>query len=433
MENIRGQLSDVKEALKKLGPKDSEVTPVPPQPRKKIEALEKKHKFALPPALKAYYLETNGHFIFWSLPAGGVAGASSVLSINSFFTNRTTAFRDGKVEDHAPYYSKDLDEGQRKFLDEEFFVFERAFADTFVLVSRKESGDDAALYLLEHPFTLTRLGLGFEEYLTALFENRALLNWQQQFKQGGKDAALAARLKADLKAIQSQAKAPKAGAAPYRERLDELLNRLRSNPKLDAIQFDNRAAPPPFNVFRKIEQTFKSELPAEFVRFYTEINGFTLYWQTKPDVTPAASGVIDLPPLEHSFGGYSYTLAVDWDDYVTYGLLWDDERRESFPDEFRALQNKRVFDNHIGRNRILMEPRGGEVKFFYYIDGGVEAMNVGFDELIDTLFDTAGAEAYPELLRPAGKMSKADERRARAFLDELTEKIKIVNPAFARR
>lgn len=432
MIKIKTQLKDFKAELKRLGVEVEKLTPAAAQPRKKIEALEKKHKFKLPAPLRDYYLKAGGHFIAWSVPGAGIAGSSSVVEVNTFFANRTIAFRDGQAAEDSPYYSKYLDEGQSRTLDEEYFLFERVYVDTFVLVSRAESGeDDAALYLLEHPFKLTRLDLTFEGYLEKLFEHRALLNWQQQYKQGGGDAALLARFGEDEKALLSGAPhgGGKGAAGAYRARLDGLLSRLRSNELLGKVEFEERGSPPPFNVFRKIEQTFGSALPEAFVNFYREVNGFKLVWHTAPGATPAAFGVIDIPPLEEAFGGKYYRRAADWDDYVNHGVLWDDELREAFPDDFRAVQNKRVFDRHLSRNQILLEPQGGGVKLFYYVDRGVIALDVGFEELLDTMFETAGVEYYPSLLIPRDRVA---ESRDRALLDELTEKVKIVNPAFAR-
>jgi len=430
---IKTQLKEFKAELGRLGVEVEKLTPAAAQPRKKIEALEKKHKFKLPAPLKDFYLKSGGHFIAWSVPGADIAGSSSVVEVNTFFTNRTIAFRDGQAAEGSPYYSKYLDEEQGRTLDEDYFLFERVYVDTFVLVSRKESGaDDAALYLLEHPFKLTRLDLTFEGYLEKLFEHRALLNWQQQYKQGGGDAALLAKFNEDEKALLSGPPpvGRKGAAGSYRARLDELVARLRSNKQLGTVEFEERGSPPPVNVFRKIEQTFKSELPEAFVNFYREVNGFKLVWHTAPGATPAAFGVIDIPPLEEAFGGRFYKRAADWDDYVTYGVLWDDELREAFQDDFRAVQNKRLFDRHLSRNQILLEPQGGGVKIFYYVDRGVIPLEVGFGELLDMMFDTAGVEYYPALLIPR---DKAAESRDRALLDELTEKAKIVNPAFARR
>lgn len=427
---IKTQLNDLQGEMKRLGAEDVNVTPVPAQPREKIEALEKEYKFTLPGPLKDYYLEINGHSISWSLPGSDIAGSSSVMVLDSFFTNRTIALRDGEFSAGTPYYSMYLDEDQQRALDEEYFLFERVFIDSFVLVSRNESGEDAALYLLEHPFILTRLELTFEEYITKLFENRALLNWQQQYKRGGGDEALVSKFNADLKALLPRdAAGPQArgaAGAPYRERLTELVDRLRSNRNLSEVLFERRAEPPPLNVIRKIEKTFGSELPAEMVRFYREVNGFKLAWDTAPGAAVSTLGMLDLPPLEEAFGGPLYKLSADWNDYVTYEELWNTELRESYPEDFHALHNKRIFDRHLVRNQILMEPSGGGVKFFYYIDRGVTELQVEFEELLETLFDTAGVEYYPDLLRPPGE---ADDD----FLDELVESVKIVNPNFSRR
>lgn len=428
MAKIEALLKSFKDEMKELGLEGVHATPVPPRPRKRIEGLEKKYKFALPAPLKEYYLQTNGHFISWSLPQSDIAGTSSAFDVESFFANRTTAFREGRLQDGVPYYSAYLDEEQKRVLEEEYFVFERAYVDSFVLVSKKESGEDAALYLLEYPFALTKLDLGFEAYLSELFRNKALLNWQQKHKQRDKDRALIAKVDADAKALLSHGKAkPRArkGRAPaYRRRLDELLKRLESNEKIAPVQFRGYS-PPPVNVFRKIEKTFGSELPEEVVRFYSEVNGFTLIWRTKPEATPQASGYIDIPPLERAFGGDHYAATVDWDDYVTYGVLWDDELREAFTDDFRGVQNKRIFDRHLARTQVLMEPADGEVNFFYYIDRGVIELGVGFAELSDTLFGTAGVEYYPELLR---KPRGGGDRK---FIEGLLEKVKVVNPDFS--
>ena len=433
MAAIKAQFKELKAALKKLGAKDAGVTPVPPLPLKKMEALEKKHKFALPAPLRDYYLKTNGHFISWSLP-GGEAGSSSVFDANTLFTNRTSAFYEGDYRQDVPYYSKRLGDDQKRLLEEDYLLFERAFIDTFVLVSKQESAEDAALYLLEYPFELTRLDLGFEQYLEELFKHQARVGWQQQFKQGGgpPDAKKSSAKKSSVKksaakkssAKKSSAKkaAPgAAGAGSYRRRLDDLVKRLKASDKIVEVQLQTYPAPQAA-VFRKIEATFDSEFPEDMAKFYGELNGLKLVWRSRPEVAPSAHGVIDIPPLEKAFGGHYYALAADWDDYVTHGALWDEELKEAFPDEFRAVNNKRVFDRHLVRNQVLLELSGGSVKFFYYVDRGVIELKADFEKLVGTLFETGGVEYYPELLR-----GRADKQ----FAAELAEKVRLFNPDFS--
>lgn len=424
----KAQYKELKAALKKLGAKDADVTPVPPLPRKKIEALEKKHKFALPAPLRDYYLKANGHFVSWSLP-GGEAGSSSVFDANTLFTNRTSAFYEGDYRQDVPYYSKRLGDDQKRLLEEDYLLFERAFIDTFVLVSKQESADDAALYLLEYPFELTRLDLTFEQYLEELFKHQARVGWQQQFKQGGGGGRPPAKKSAAKKSAAKKSAAKKAapgaaGVGSYRRRLDDLVKRLKASDKIVEVQLQTYPAPPAA-VFRKIEATFDGEFPEDMANFYGELNGLKLVWRSRPEVTPAALGVIDIPPLEKAFGGHYYALAADWDDYVTYGALWDEELKEAFPDEFRAVNNKRVFDRHLVRNQVLLELSGGSVKFFYYVDRGVIELKADCEKLLGTLFETGGVEYYPELLR--GRGARADKQ----FAAELAEKVRLFNPDFS--
>ena len=432
MPAIKAQYKELEAGLRQLGAKDADVTPVPPLPRKKIEALEKKHKFALPAPLRDYYLKANGHFISWSLP-GGEAGSSSVFDVNTLFTNRTSAFYEGDYRQDVPYYSKQLGDDQIRLLEEDYLLFERAFVDTFVLVSKKESAEDAALYLLEYPYELTRLDLTLEQYLEELFRHQARVGWQQQFKRGGggrppekKSSAKksAAKKSAAKKSAAKKSAQGAGGVGPYRRRLDDLVKRLKASDKIVEVQLQTYPAPPAA-VFRKIEATFGGEFPADMAKFYGELNGLKLVWRSRPEVAPSAHGVIDIPPLEKAFGGNYYALAADWDDYVTYGALWDDELKEAFADEFRAVQNKRVFDRHLVTNQVLLELSGGSVKFFYYIDRGVIGLKSDFEKLISTLFETGGVEYYPELLR--GRGARADKK----FAAELAEKVRLFNPDFS--
>lgn len=422
MAAIKARFKELKAELKKLGAADARATPVAPLPRKTIEALEKKHKFALPAPLKDFYLKANGHVISWSLPDGS-AGSSAAFDVNTLFANRTSAFYEGKFRQDVPYYSKYLSDEQKRLLEEGYLLFERAFVDTFVLVSKEESAEDAALYLLEYPFELTRLDLGFEQYLEELFGHQARVGWQQQFKRGGGGRG-PAKKSAAKKSAAKKAGTGAAGAGPYRRRLDDLVKRLKASDKIGAVQLDTYPAPPAA-VFRKIEATFDSEFPEEMAKFYGELNGLKLVWRARPEAGVSAHGVIDIPPLERAFGGHYYAFAADWDDYVTYGALWDEELREAFAEEFLAVKNKRVFDRHLVTNQVLMELSGGGVKFFSYVDRGVTELKADFEKLLSTLFETGGVEYYPELLR--GRAARADKK----FASEAAEKVRLFNPDFS--
>jgi hypothetical protein len=358
----------------------------------------------LPDGLRAYYSEVNGQHISWTLPETDVMGWSTVSDLASFLSGRVTGYVDGASRTDAPFYSKTLDPARQRALDEHF-VFERVYADSFVLVPRASMADAPSLVLLEYPDRLTPLDLSFDAYLDALFENRAQLDWQQRYRTA--DAVVASPTLA-------------ARTSPYRERLDDLVARIKANKRLELVRLD-RYPLPPSNAFRKIAATFRSELPRAFVDFYSTVNGFRLLWRTRPGVTPQASGVLDFPPLERAFGGEHPRLTVDWDDFVTRGALWTDELAALRPDDHRALHDKRPLDRHTGRTQILMQVANGRIALFSYVDGGTSPLPASFEQALDMAFRTAGVEYYPELLG-----QPTDPLRA-----ELVEKIRLVDPDFA--
>ncbi len=210
----------------------------------------------------------------------------------------------------------------------------------------------------------------------------------------------------------------------YRTRLQELVSRIQSNSRLSLLQFDEYPSPPS-GVFAKIARTFNCPLPADMVDFYSQVNGFKLIWRTQPEVVPTALGVIDILPVEQTFGGEHGRLTDVWDDRVTYGNLWTDELREAAPSDFEAVRNKRVFDRHLGRNQVLMELVDGTVRFFYYVDAAVMPLAIEFERLVDTVFATAGVEYYPEVLRTQAEESDAE------FFRELQAKVRLVNGDFS--
>jgi hypothetical protein len=89
------------------------------------------------------------------------------------------------------------------------------------------------------------------------------------------------------------------------------------------------------------------------------------------------------------------------------------------------LKNKRTFDRHLTRNQVLMELVDRTINFFYYIDGGIAKLDIEFRSLVDTIFNTAGIEYYPELLY--NQKRHIDGK----FINALLEKIKSVNPDFS--
>jgi hypothetical protein len=421
---IAKQLKALKAQLGSMGIKGPHVTAFPALPAQKIEALEKKHDARLPDELKSYYGQVNGHVIDWYAPGTGAVGYSQVTELQTFLAGRTFAYRNGERQDDA-CYSKHLDVDQRRTL-EQYWVFERTYADSFVLIPKEAGSGNVPLFLLEYPFLLTELDLTLSEYIDRLFAHKALLNWQQQYKKKDKDAELMESAERILALTQGPARgAPKApaGAAEYRERVDDLVKRVRANRRL--IVVDAGAYPPrlpPLNAFKKIEKTFGSRLPEAMERFYSQVNGLKLAWRTKPDVRPAASGSIDIPPLEVAFGGQHYLFTADWDDYVTYKTLWDDELAASGPERFSALKNKRVFDRHLGRNQVLMEVTERGVELFHYVDGGVSKLDATFEEVLELVLESGGVEHYPELFHT---ISPDD-----AFVRGLEESARLVNPGF---
>ena len=423
MINIKSQLKAMKVDLNRMHIKNSQATSYEALSIDMIRALEKKHKCLLPDEIRDYYLEVNGQYIFWSTPDGIVAH-SVVLDVKAFLTGRISAYYDGIIRVDAPFYSKYLDVNQKRLLDG-YWVFERMYADNFVLIPKEAHSSDVSLFLLEYPFKLTRLDLSFSAYLEQLFANKALLNWQQQYKEKDKNDDLSANFErsVELTATLATKAQPPAKRSPfaYQERLNDLIKRVKSNPKLNLLQVD-RYPPPPVNAFQKIEKTFQRKLPNAMVDFYSQVNGFKLIWHTKPGVLPATFGKIDIMPLELAFGGEHYMLAIDWDEFATYKTLWDDTLKEAVPDDFLALKNKRVFDRHLGRNQVLIEITDEGVDFFYYVDGGVSKLKVKFDELMDMVFNTGGTEYYPELLG-SGALDIQ-------FLREMEEKVRIINPKF---
>ena len=412
----------LKRELNKMGVRDAKITPFPALAPATLDALERKHELRLPQELRAYYSAVNGQHISWSLPGTSVMGWSIVSDLVSFLSGRVTGYVDGANRTDAPFYSKYLDVESKRSLDDHF-VFERTYADTFILIPRKTTDEPLSLFLFEYPHRLTRLNLSFSEYIDHLFSNRALLNWQQQYKASDRDPELLADLEAATQLIAGE-KPPKPIAVQsvelsYQKRLDDLAKRIRANKRLELVRLD-RYPLPPRNAFKKIESTFRSPLPKAMLDFYSHLNGFRLVWQTKPVVTPAASGVLDLFPLERAFGGEHHMWTVDWDEFVTRGELWNDESKDICPADSLTLRNMRQFDRHLGRNQILMEVVNSGVDFFSYIDGGTSKLNAGFDEVLDMVFQTAGVEYYPELFGQPDKK----------LLASLYEKIRLVNPEF---
>jgi hypothetical protein len=404
---IKQRLDALKRELRAAGIRDARVTPFPALPARTRESLARKHDVRLPDAIGAYYAQANGQHVSWSRPESDLEGWSTISDLASFLAGRVSGYVNGESRTDAPFYSKRLDPARQRELDG-YFVLDRAYADTFVVLPRPVEGEAPVLFLFEYPDQLSRLALSFDEYLDALFESRAQLDWQRTHVEGGGPAPTAATTTS-----------PDAGA--YRERLDDLAKRIRENRRLELVRLDRYPpAPPP--AFRKIAATFGNALPAAMVDFYSTLNGFRLLWRTRPDVAPVASGVIDIPPLERAFGGEHHRLTVDWDDHVTRGELWTDELAEASPDDVVALRGKRQLDRHTGRNQILMEVTPGGVALFSYVDGGVAPLDAGFEDALDLAFRTAGVDYYPELLgRPDA-----------AFREALVEQIRLVNPDFER-
>lgn len=390
------KLKSLEGDLVRAGVKHAQVVSNPPLSAKQLDALQKKHKQSLPDEVRAFYLATNGQTISWSTPDGGAIGRSSILNVQAFLASSGSG---GRAQ--VPYYSKVVGDAAKRELDR-YWVFESMYADSFILLPTSAKSGEVPVFLLQYPDKLTRLDLSFPAYVEGIIENKAILNWQEPHKEKDQDPELiasfrsaVARIGAGEPAGSSRAAAP----AGHRRRVDDLVKKIKSTKGLSLVEVVTYPAPP-LNALKKIEATFGRKLPASMIDFYSQVNGLKLIWRTKPGVTPAAAGLIDMPPLEQAFGGEHHASMVDWDETVTYGTLWDDELRKEKADDFLALKNKRVLDRHLGRQQVLMEVTGEGVELFYYVDGGVSKLAATFDEFVDLVLRTGGLEYYPELLRP---------------------------------
>ena len=175
------------------------------------------------------------------------------------------------------------------------------------------------------------------------------------------------------------------------------------------------SGPPPRQAFEKIAATFGHPLPEEMVRFYSDLNGLELSWSTAAMGVDGMVGRISILDVERAFGGEGARLRVDWDHHVAKGLLWNDELKASRPDDYAALRSKRVFDLHLGTHVVAVEPRPGGATFYEVIDGAAIRLDTTFERLLDTIFETAGAEYYPGLLR--ADVAEAAKAELRAKID----------------
>jgi len=404
---------------------DVRVKTRPAYTDKQLAQLEKQFNFIFPESLKAYYQSTNGHRISWKkhLPNQTLIGQSTGLSLPAAINGKVTSYYKGELRTDVYFYPTHLDAAQKETL-QQFWLFEQLYLDQFVLIAKENWHDQIELYLYEPPYSIKRIELSFAEYLQNLFDNKAQINWQQQFiSQDARNEKLVAQYKLEAKALAAPLPVVvETNPSGYPAQLEKLLAQLKGNKTIEGIKITKSPAPHP-SVIEKIERELGTTFPSELLDFYTTLNGFRLYWKSKLPDGKAFFGIINIPPLEVAFGGKKAEETLVWDEYATYGILWADDTPIEQPTVYQSILNKRIFDQHLTSTQLLMSIEDGKVQFYSWVDQQLQPLAISFQTLMGFIFATGGLENYPFFL------TKYEE--VATFKAGFVEKVRTFNLSFS--
>ena len=387
--------------------------------KKELQAAEAQIGQKIPQSIQKFYRTTNGLSIKWRYrdpeqPHRLITGRSNFPNLDKLFNKKIYTWQENDLKEDV-LWTSDANQKQIEYLSG-FYILDDIDYGNYVLFRLPDNKPEPELYLYTYKNRAYRLNIDLAQYLNLLEKTLGMYFWQQYFVADAKykiETGIPDNFHKNMALVMPETDLKPFGALPAKfdrsnynsfQSLIEKDNYLHLfNAMIASLKKDNRFKKISFRpnsgvhegVLRKIETTLQRELPADLLKFYFFMNGFTLSWQYLcPDTGETFYGNVNLLPLEDMFGVNHGIQVKEWNESLYKNIFWFDDSPDDEIEVLKALRRLEMIEGVSWDVTIQFIDEEKDYALYLWNRNECYRLEISFTDYIYSLSQTLGLHLW---------------------------------------